>query len=144
MLFTILGLGLAGLAGCDIDEGPGEELREATEAIRNGEPASEVIDELGDVVQSDRSAPFDEQLDQTDAWLARQRKELKDAGKDASKEISEQLDAIDREVRDVRAELAGMSEQSDWEKFKAKFDNTMHDIAESIDKVDGEVDHPRD
>jgi chromosome segregation ATPase len=137
-IFTVLNI-----MGCDINEGPREEAREAVRAAERGAPADEVREEMREVrlgrVESREEA--DRQLRKMEGWVERNRREMRQEGREVSQDADRQFDKIEAELAELRADFNELDDEgSGWDRFKDRFNNSMRNIAIQVDKIDGEVD----
>ena len=137
-VFTLLGV-----MGCDINEGPREEAREAINAAERGAPADYVREEMSEVRlgRVDNRTEAERQLRKMENWVDETRRELREDGREISQDVDRQLDKVDHEIDELRADFDKLNDEgSDWDRFKDRFNNSMRNIAVEIDKIDGEVD----
>jgi hypothetical protein len=145
MRFVMLSI-FAGLAGCDLNEGPAEEAEEANEAIREGARPGEIRDQLedvnrNDVVVGDGDHDFERDLGEAETWAERQRTGLADGTRKADAEFERSLDEIQRDLKQIRADVDGMGTREAGERDGLKKDlkARLRDLSLKIDALDGEV-----
>lgn len=146
MRFVMLSI-FVGLVGCDLNEGPAEETREANEAIREGARPGEVRDQLEDVnrddaVVGDGEHDFDRDLGEAETWAQRQRTGLADGTRKADADFERSLDEIQRDLKQIRTDVDGMGTREAGERDGAKKElkNRLRELSLKIDALDGKVD----
>lgn len=130
------------LVGCDVDEGPREEAEEAVRAAERGASEQRVSEEAREIVvnRADTRNEVDRELRKIEAWVAETRRDLRESGREASEEMKQQLDKVERQTNELRRELDALNEEgSDWDRFRDRFNQSMRNISNEIDKLDGEI-----
>lgn len=146
MRFVVLSV-LVGLTGCDLNEGPREETREANEAIRDGDRPGEVRDQVEDVgtrrdaVVTD-DPQFDRDLREAEQWAERQRQGLDEAGRQVDEAFEGTLDQIQADLKKIRADVERLGDKPEGERegLRENLREQLRTLSLKIDKLDGEVD----
>jgi hypothetical protein len=148
MRFVILSM-VVGLTGCDMNEGPAEETREANEAILEGERPGEVRDELNDIRRDDavvggvdNDLDFDRDLRNAEERTERQRQRLADGTRKADANFERSLDEIQRDLKALRTDVDGLGDREPGERdgTKRALKEKLRELSLKIDALDGEVD----
>jgi DNA repair exonuclease SbcCD ATPase subunit len=129
------------IAGCDIDEGPREETREAVEAIGEGQDAELVREQIEDLrPRSTARRDLDQELRKSEEWLARAAGELETETKTASAEARRELEELEREAGQLRAELdrLGAEAEAEWEQASEALEARVRALGRRVDELDGE------
>jgi len=131
------------LVGCDVNEGPREEAEEAIRASERGAPQHRVNEELRDVVvvRAETRDEVDRELRKLESWVSETRRDLRESGREASEDLNRQLNKVERQTNELRRELDAIDDEgSDWDRFRDRVNESMRDISNEIDKLDGELD----
>lgn len=133
MRSIVASLMVVGTVACDLNEGPAEERREAEEAVLEGQNPDRVQNELEDVdgvaavdgaaIPGDQTTTgFDRELDQAEAWLADARREIEAGTRSANAATKDALDAVEKDIKEARADLGRLADQADTERQKLEAD----------------------
>lgn len=148
MRFVVLSV-LVGLTGCDLNEGPREETREANEAVRDGDRPGEIRDQVEDigarrdgVVVKDNDPDFDRELRDAEQWAEKQRQGLDEAGRQVDEAYEKTLDEIQADLKKIRADVdkLGTKPEGEREGVRENLREQLRTLSLKIDKLDGEVD----
>ena len=146
MRFVVFSI-VVGLTGCDLNEGPAEEAREAKDAILDGDRPGEIRDQLDDVrrddaVVGDLDPDLDRDLRDAEDWTVRQRKNLSEGTRKADAAFERNLDEIQRDLKQIRADVDGIGKREAGERDGAKRElkDKLRELSLKIDALDGEVD----
>ncbi|MEQ1501939.1 MAG: hypothetical protein ABMB14_06895 [Myxococcota bacterium] len=152
ILTVITGL----VAGCDLNEGPREESREAAQSIERGQSPDQVRDQLEDVNSRDKVdaanpatpvtvAPIGQNLEvevkKLEDWVQKARRDADNSMDKVSDDHRKRLDKIETDVRDARDQLSKQADKTGDAAARMSDDirAKLNQIAIEIDALDGEV-----
>lgn len=119
-------VGMFLLTGCDVDEGPKEEAREALEAIKKGKPLEEVGAEIGDVAKS-IGRRVDRKLRSAETWVDKRIAELERDGKSAGSDLDKELRALRKRIKRASRDLEQAGE------------GAADDFQATLDEIEAEI-----
>lgn len=99
------------LVGCDVDEGPKEEAREAVEAVRDGAPLEKVGEEVGDAADSTMK-DLERRVTDAGAWVDARTAEIEAGGREVSEDLKERLDKLGKRVKEAQKDIQEASKDA--------------------------------
>ena len=142
-----------GAVGCDMNEGPQEETREAQEAAAKDKSPERVANEAEDIHANDATAStaapatgsmeasrasLDAQITRHEAWLADVNREIEAGTRAANPDTKSTLAEIERNLKDARTDLGKMADQTgdDWRKTEADLRGELAQVEAAIHRID--------
>jgi len=113
-------------AACDLNEGTGEEAREAFDDLKAGEPIEEVGREAGDMFE--RRTKAEKRLDEIEGWIADQREQIRDGTKKMDDGLERRIDDVERETKKIREDVNAWTREAG------------DDIEDAIDDLESTID----
>ena len=120
-LVVLISMGACG----DLNEGPAEELREAADAIEEGQPARQIAEEAGDVFE--RRSAAEKRLNRADAWLDQRREEIQSGANDMGDDAEARLNRLAEKVAKAREDVSDTTRE--W----------GDDIERNLDQIEAEI-----
>ena len=127
-LLTLTALFPLWLSGCDLNEGPGEEIGETVDAIREGKSLDEIGDQADDVFQ--RRSSLEKRLDAVGDWLEARRKALADGTEELGDNAGQALDDIEQ-----RMDKASKDLKDSGESVGEDIEQAIDDLETSMDEL---------